>query len=136
MGHVFVDLNVVRAAGQRVKAQSEFMLRRCHFVMMLFHLQAHFGHHRGHFGAQVIRGIDRRHREIAALGARTVADIAFFVSLARVVGAFLRIDGVEHAVLICIVANVVEDEEFSFRTEINRVADAGWFHIGFGAPCG
>ena len=79
MNDIFVDLHLVGVAGQRVELHAEFVLRRRHLVVMLFDLDAHFGHDGQHFAAVILAGIDRRNREIAALGARTVAHIAAFI---------------------------------------------------------
>jgi hypothetical protein len=55
------------------------VLGRRHFVVVLFNGQAHFGENGEHFGAHVLATVDRRDREVAALGARTVAHVAGFV---------------------------------------------------------
>ena len=101
-------------------------------MVVLFHVEAHFLHHRNHLGAKVRPGIDRRHREIAALGRRPVADVAFLHDLARHIGAFLGIEFVEARIHRHIEANVVENEEFCFRSEVRGIADAGGVKIGLG----
>ena len=88
--------------------------------------------HRQHLGAHVLRGIDRRNREVAALDARTVAEIAGLV-----VGVVVRrqLGGVEleaGVVGIGLVLDVVEDEELGFRADIDGVADAFRLHVGLG----
>ena len=60
------------------------MLRGGDLVMMLVHRQAHFEHGRDHLAADVHRAVDRRDREIAALGARPVAEIADVIFAAGV----------------------------------------------------
>ena len=45
---ILVNLHAVGDAGQRIELETQFMLRRCHFVVMLLHLQAHFGHRGDH----------------------------------------------------------------------------------------
>ena len=61
--------------------------------MVLFDLDAHGRHGREHFAAHVLRGIDRGNREIAALGADAVAEIAALVGR---VGVGRQFDGVEN----------------------------------------
>ena len=94
-------------------------------MVMLFRLKAHLGHHGEHFGTQVLAGIDRRDREIAAFGFRAVPEIAAFVVRTRVVRAFNGVDREAGGVLIDVPLHVIEHEEFGFRTEIGNVADAG-----------
>ena len=65
-----------------------------------------------------------------------MAHIAFGIISAGVVGAFDAVDFIEAAVHRVFEANVVEDEEFEFRSENGGVADAGLFQIGLGATCG
>ena len=73
------------------------------------------------FAAQVLAGVDRVDREIAALGPRAVAHIALGVfgagvgrQLGRVIAEY---DGV---VRLGRPAHVVEDEELGFRAEDRR----------------
>ena len=51
------------------------------------------------------------------------------------VRAFLGVDLVERMVHGDIEADVIEDEELRFRTEVGGVTDAGTLQIGFGPPC-
>ena len=46
---------------------------------MLLDLHTHLGHGAQHLRAHVLHGVLRRHREIAHLGADTVAEIAAFI---------------------------------------------------------
>ena len=77
--HVFVDLHGVGHLHQRAELDAELVLRGAHLVVMLLGDDAHVGHHRQHLGAEVLRRVDRRHREVAALGARAVTEIAHLV---------------------------------------------------------
>jgi hypothetical protein len=61
---------------QRAVGQAELVLTGGDLVMMLVHRQAHLDHGRDHLAADVDSTVDRRDREIAALGARPVAEIA------------------------------------------------------------
>ena len=79
------------------------MLRGGDFVVMLVAGQAHFEHRRDHLGADVDAAVDRRDREIAALGARTVAEVAAFIFLA---GVGRQLDVVDLVVAIAVVAVV------------------------------
>ena len=120
MDDVLVDLHVVAALGQRVELEAKLVLRGGDFVVVLFRLDAHVAHDGEHFAAHVLRGVDRRNREVAALDLRTVAEIALLVFGAGVVGAFHRVEVVEALVHADVEAHIVEDEEFGFRTEIGR----------------
>ena len=114
---------------------SSFWLGR-HLVMVLFDVDAHLAHHAQHFGAQIAQRIDRRHREIAALDRRAVADIAAFEAARGVVRTLLLVDRIEGAVHRDFEAHVVEHEEFELWAEHRPVADAGLGEIGLGALCG
>ena len=128
--HVFVDLQIVGGVHQGAEFNAQLVLRRRHFVVMLLNLEAHFLHHLEHFAAQVLAGIDRRHREIAALDTGAMAEIAVFefpVAGVRPLGgvdfeiAFVHFGGE---------FDIVENEKLSFRTEIGGVADAQTAHVG------
>ena len=54
MDHIFVDLHVVAALGQRVELEAKFMLGGGDFVMVLFRLDAHVAHDGQHFAAHVL----------------------------------------------------------------------------------
>jgi hypothetical protein len=122
---VFIGLHAVGHLGEGGEFHPQLMLRRRHFVVMLFRLQAQLFHHRQHFRAHVLKRIDRRDREIAALRARTVGEIAALHDRAGVVGAFVGIQRIEGVVLSGGPAHIVKDEEFRFRTEERLVANAG-----------
>ena len=108
------------------------MLGGSDFVMVLFRLDAHVLHDRQHFAAHVLFGVDRGDREIAALHAGTMAEVALGVFGAGVPGAFLAVDIVEGLVHADVEADIVEDEELGFRTEIGGVANARGIDIGLG----
>src|SRR6185312_16816444 len=64
--------------------------------------------------------------------AGAMAQIAAFIFGAGVIGAFGGVDVIVSLVHLRIETNVVEDEEFSFRAEIGRVADARRIDIFLG----
>ena len=102
---------------QRVELHAELVLGGGDLVVVLLDLDAHRRHGREHLAAHVLRRILRRHREIAALGADAVAEVA-----ALVVGVAVgrQLDGVEleaGVVGIGHEAHVVEDEELGLRAE-------------------
>src|SRR3546814_13233367 len=72
MHDIFVDLHAVGGFGERAEGQAELVLRRGDLMVVLVAGQAHFEHRRDHLGTDVDRAVDRRDREIAALGARAV----------------------------------------------------------------
>src|SRR3546814_2292296 len=75
MGHVLEDLQVVGGGDQGAELNAELVLRGRHLVVMLLDLEPHLLHDRQHLAAQVLPGVDRRQREIAALQARPVAEV-------------------------------------------------------------
>ena len=80
---IFVDLHAVGGLDQRAVGQAELVLRGGDLVMVLVHRQAHLDHRRDHLAADVHGAVDRRDREIAALGARPVGEIAAFIFARR-----------------------------------------------------
>ena len=102
-------------------------------VMLLDHA-AHARHGAEHFRAHVLRGVLRRHREVALLEADVVAEIA---ALIFGVGIGRKLDRVEleaGVVGLRRILDVVEDEELGFRSEEHGVADAHGLHHGLGLP--
>src|SRR3546814_19547312 len=78
MHDVFVDLHAIGGRHQRAELEAQLVLGGGDFVMMLVAGQAHVEHRRNHFTAQFDAAVDWRDREIAALDARTQAQIAAF----------------------------------------------------------
>ena len=76
--------------------------------------------------------VDRRNREIAALDARTVAEVAGLVVGVVVRRQFGRVELEAGVVGIGLVLDVVEDEELGFRADIDGVADAFGLQVGLG----
>ena len=101
--------------------------------MVLVHRQAELQQDRGHLGADIDGAVDRRDREIAALGARPVAHVAAFIFAA---GVARQLDVVELVIagrIAVLEPDVVEHEELGLGADIDGVADAGRLDIGLGA---
>ena len=130
--HVLVDLHVVGGAHQRRVGQAELGLAGRHLVMVLVHVEAHVPHHGDHLGPEIMGGIDRRHREIAALDRRPVPDVAFLQDAPGNVRAFVGFELIDAAVHRHFEAYVVEDEELGLGPEIGDVADAGRGQVSLG----
>ena len=77
-----------------------------------------------HLAAQIVVGVGRAHREVAALEARLVSEVRL-LDARRVPGALDRIDLVVAAMLVLLVADLVEDEELRLGTDEAGVGDAG-----------
>ena len=101
-------------------------------MVVLLDLHAHRRHGGEHLAAHVLRRIERRDREVAALGLDAVAEIAAVVigvAVRRQLGGIeleAGVVGVRHE------AHVVEHEELGLRADIDRVADAGRLQEGLG----
>ena len=132
MDDVLVDLHVVGHADHRAELDAELVLGGGDLVVVLLDDDAHLGHHREHLGAHVLGAVDRRHREVAALGARTVAEVAGLVLGAHVRGQLRAVEDEARVVGIGREADVVEDEELGLGAEVDGVADARALHVGFG----
>ena len=122
---IFVDLHPVGGLDQAAVGQAQLMLRGGDLVMVLVHRQAHLDHRRDHLAADVHCAVDRRDREVAALGARAVALVAAVIFAAGVGRQFDVVD-LEIAGRVAVLeADIVEHEEFGFRPDEDGVADAG-----------
>ena len=129
---IFIDLHVVGHGDERAELEAELVLRGGHLVVVLLDDRAHLRHRGQHLAAHVLRRILRRNREIAALGAHPMAEIAAFVGGVLVDRQFDRIDLEAGVVGVGLEADVVEHEELGLGTEEGRVADARGLEIGLG----
>ena len=102
------------------------------FVVVFLDDRAHLRHRGQHLAAHVLRRILRRNREVAALGAHAVAEVASLVGGVRVDRQLGGVDLEAGIVRVGGEADVVEDEELGFRTEEGCIADAGRLQIGLG----
>ena len=133
---IFVDLHPVGGLDQAAVGEAELVLGGGDLVVVLVHRQPHLDHRRDHLAADIHGAVDRRDREIAALGARPVAHVAAVI-VAAAVGRQLDIVDPERGRTVAVLeADVVEHEEFGFRPDEDGVADAGLAEIGFGAGRG
>jgi hypothetical protein len=73
---VFVLLDVVGLFDQTAEDHPQFVLAGRHFVVVLVDLDAHALHRRQHLAADVLGLVDRVHREVAALVAGAVGQVA------------------------------------------------------------
>ncbi len=126
---VFVDLHEVGRADQRVELRAKLMLGLRDFVVMLFDRQAHLAHRRQHFSAEIVLAVDRSAGEVTTLHTRTVTQVALGIFLQGSAGAFDAVELILAVVRACAELDVVEDEEFSFRTKEGRVAQTGGLQI-------
>ena len=129
---IFVDLHVVRHPHQAGEFHAELVLGGGDLVMMLLHHDAHFSHHRQHLRAHVLGRIHRVDREIPALGSHPVALVAHLIFGAAIGRQLHRIDAEAGVVGLACEADVVEDEEFRLRADIDRLADLRLLEEGLG----
>ena len=85
-----------------------------------------------HLRAQVGVVVHRRHREVAALVAGLVAEVAARLVAAGVPGALDRVDVVEALVRAGLVPGGVEDVELGLRAEVRGVGDAAAAQVVLG----
>ena len=130
--HIFVDLQSIAGLHQRAELDAQLVLGGAHLMVMLLGDDAHVGHHTQHFRAQVLRGVDRRHREIAALGAGAVTEIAHLVFRAHVRRQLGGVDPESAIIGVNRKAHVVEHEELRLGPEHGLVADPRLLQIGLG----
>ncbi len=123
---VLVEHQLVGCVQQAVEAIVDLRLSGCaDLVVSSLYLDADRAEVRHHVVAQVGVVVDRRHREVTALVARLVAAVAALLDAAGVPLALDRVDEVVAGILLGLEADVVEDVELRFGTEVDRVRDAG-----------
>ena len=131
---VLEDLDLVALLRQRVRSDVDLALAAgAHLVVVHLDLEAEFLAGLAHGRAQVLETVDRRHREVAALHARAMAEVAVFVGRAGIPGALHRVDDVAAAVQLVGPAHAVEDEELVLGAEQAGVGDPGGLEVGLGA---
>ena len=132
--HVLQDLGPVSALGQGAELGADFVLASGgHFVVVYFYRYAQFFQQQHHGRADVLGGIYRWYREVAAFYARTVAGVAAFELFSGSPGSFFCLDLHEAAGHVGAPGDAVEDEEFWLRAKVCSVTNAGSFQVGFGA---
>ena len=129
MDDVFVELQAVGHGDEVGELQAQFVLGRGHFVVVLLRLHAQFPHDLEHLPAQVLGGIHRVDREVAALGPGAVAHVAFLIGPAGVGRQFGGIERIAGVMGGGAPPDVVEDEELRLRPEIDRVAHPRGGHM-------
>ncbi|MPL90543.1 hypothetical protein SDC9_36596 [bioreactor metagenome] len=130
--HVLVLLDVVGLLDQTTEDHAQLMLAGRDLMVVLVDLHAHALHGREHLATQVLGFVDRVHREVAALVAGAMREVAGLDQGIGVPGSGLGVDLVADLGRGDRVAHVVEDEEFGFRAEVGGIADARGLQIGFG----
>ena len=123
--------HVVRRLHQLVEPLVDFGLASGgHFVMVALDVQPALDHGLHHLAAQILVMVRGRHREVAFLVARAIAQVV--LPPARIPAPFLGVDEVVTLVLILIEADVVENEELGFRAEIGGVGNAAVLQVKLG----
>ena len=135
LGAVLVPAHLVGHLRQRVEAHVDLGLpARGHLVMV--HLDPDPDRLQGqhHVGADVLELVHGRHREVALLVARLVAEVGPVgrALQARVPGPCFRVDEVIAAVVRLVEPNAVEEEELELGADIDRVPRARLLDVGLG----
>jgi hypothetical protein len=92
---------------------------------MAFDVQPALDHGLHHLAAQILVVIGGRHREVAFLVARPVAQVVLLA--ARIPAALFGVDEVEAGMLVLVEADVVENEELGFGAEKRGIATPLFF---------
>ena len=131
--HVFVLQDVVRHRQERVEAHVDLGLPGGRDLVVL-DLDGDADRFQGehHVAADVLQRIGGRHREIAFLEPDLVTQVSRLLDPARVPPALGRIDMVVALVLVLVVADVVENEEFALGAEIRDFCQARLLQVGLG----
>ena len=129
---VFELLDFVGLAHQGVVAHADFALAGSDFVVLHFHALADAGQQFAHFCPQVVQGIHRGDREVAAFDVRAVAAVAGFDVGGTVPDAFFGDDFKHDFVHAGLVFHFVENEKFVLRAEVGGIGNAGGLEVGLG----
>ena len=98
-----------------------------------FNRNAHAFEDQGHFGAHVLRAVNRRHWEVTTFDRRAVTAVAAFHFGTTVPGCFVVVDLEERTGHVAAETNVVEQEEFWLWTKVSCIAQTGSLQISFSA---
>ncbi len=133
LGHVAGDVlephHLVAHLEQRAELHVDLGLPGgAHLVMMSLDLDAHLLHLVDHLAAEVVVGVGRADREVAALEGGLVAQVGL-LEAGAVPGPFHRIDLVHAPGLGLLVTDLVKDEELQLRPDEAGVGDAGALEI-------
>ncbi len=127
---VLVQHQVVGGLEQRAEPEVDLGLAGgAHLVVLHLGLDAGVDQAADHLGAQVGEVVHRRHREVAALVARLVPEVAALLGLAGVPGALDRVDVVVGLAGAAGEAHIVEDVELGLGAEERGVRDAGALEV-------
>ena len=130
--HVLVEHQLVRHGRQGVESHVDLGLSGgAHLVVLDLDLDAELLHREDHLGAQVLKMVHRRNREVPLFVAGLEAQVGPLVR-AGVPDSLDRIDLVETLVRVLIEADVVEDEELRLRPEVGGVRYPGGDQVVLG----
>ncbi len=132
LADVLVPHELIGHLDERLELHVDLALAgRRHLVVMRLDDDADLLHLGDHLAAQIVVGIGGAHRKVAALEARLVAEVRLF-DPRRVPGALRRIDLVVAAMLVLLVADLVEDEELGLGADVAGVGNAGLLQVRLG----
>ena len=124
---------VVSSLGEGVELVVDFCLAGCaHLVVATLNLKADLVHCYAHCVTQVSLLVDGGDGEVAALDGGLVAQVAALFLAAGVPGSLIGVDLEEYGVRLDLVADVLEDEEFSLGCEERGVCNAGGLQVRLG----
>ena len=128
---VLVLLQVVGLLGQRAKDHAQLVLTGRHFVVVLVNFHADALHCGQHLVTDVLSSVCRVDREVTAFDTRAVAHVAHFEVGVCVPSCVDCVNFEGHFVHRVRILDVVEQEEFSFRTPVGYVTDARGLQVRF-----
>ncbi len=127
--HVLVQVHLVARSHKGVETDVDFRLASGrHFVVLPFDLHAQILQHQRDLVADILLCVGWRHREIPLLVADLIPGVRHLLATA-VEDALSGVDLVEGAARGGVVTDIVEDEEFRFRSKVGGVPDLGALEI-------
>ena len=116
--------NVVSGVNHGVELVVDLVLTgACHLVVAALDLEADFSKLQADVVTDVGHLVDRGDGEVTTLVGGLVGKVSTLLNTTGVPGALFGVNRVEAGVLVYFVAHVVEDEEFSLRSEERGVSD-------------
>ena len=125
--HIFKQLHLVGFLGERAETGADFALAGgADFVVMHFHIDAHFRQSHAHQRAYIGLAVHRRHGKISALDIGTMAGVAavLFVFLGGIPRGFGGINVIKRAAHFVRPAHRIKQEKLVFGAKECLVAYA------------
>ena len=125
--------HVISCGHQGIEAVVDFLLAaRTNLVVGAFKGKSDLGQEVSHFITQVGEVISGGDREVSALDGNLVPEVSTRLAASGIPVGLVRIESVEGVLRTHLVANVVEDEELGFCSDVAGIGNSGRTQVSFG----